>query len=118
MPIVLGLLMLILCSTCALKAFTPPQTAQQQAEAQKRQEDDDAKRMAKEFVREKAKLPATAEFAPLKDFRVQNTGKGTWQIAAFVETPAPNGSKQRSNFVCELRKSGYKWELLKLTMPS
>ncbi|UFS70773.1 hypothetical protein LPW11_00960 [Geomonas sp. RF6] len=117
MPIVMGFLVLILCSTCAIKMFSPPQTAQQQAESKKRQESDDAKRMAKEFVREKAKLPATAEFAPLKDFQVKTLGSGVYEISAFVETPAENGSKKRSNFVCELKKNGYKWELVQLDMP-
>jgi hypothetical protein len=75
----------------------------------------------KDFVKDRLKSPATAEF-PTLDFEVLPRGENTYAIRSYVDSQNSYGAKIRANFFCEVEWNGKdeavqeNWELRQLEL--
>ena len=75
----------------------------------------DAKWMCKEFVEKTLKAPSTAEFQSYNNFSASGTGEGPFQVSGYVDAENSFGAKIRTQFICELRRTGDNWQLENLS---
>jgi len=99
------------------------QDAQQKADeaAQRRQDEKDAQNslgakigayvMAKDFVSQHLKAPATAEFPVYDESFVQLVGDDTYRVSAYVDSQNGFGALLRANWTASVHKDGDTWNL-------
>ncbi len=77
----------------------------------------DAKWQCKQFVEKTLKAPSTADFQNYNDFSAwgSEAGGGPFGVTGYVDAQNSFGAKIRTNFRCELRKSGSDWQLVNIT---
>lgn len=70
-----------------------------------------AQAVCEDFVRDRLKAPATAEFSNIK-----RSGSGpNWTVTGTVDAENLFGAKLRMNWSCSLRLDGDTWRLVSLT---
>lgn len=63
----------------------------------------DAAVMAKSFVEQNLKAPATADFGPVRDENVDQLNDTTFTVRGYVDAENTFGAKLRNNYTCTVR---------------
>lgn len=71
----------------------------------------DATRVCEDFVKERLKAPATADFSDLD----VTSDAGEYTVTGDVDAQNSFGAKLRSHFTCVVRDSGDQWTLVSVT---
>lgn len=102
-----------------LPGGTPETEAQAKAKAEAEakakeleQQAADAEMMAREFVKQRLKAPASAVFPANSRAAVTKLGMGRYQVISYVDSQNSFGANLRAPFVCTLRYlGGDQWKL-------
>ena len=72
----------------------------------------DAYSMAKEFIKDKLKAPATAIFPPITEVYINQTNKNTWIVICHVDAENTYGALIRETWSVEMTENSGTWTLL------
>lgn len=79
--------------------------------------DVDAYVMSEEFIKEKLKAPATADFPGGSDGRVKYLGDSTYLVTSYVDAQNSFGANIRSNYTAKIKYVGEdKWEPIDINL--
>jgi hypothetical protein len=102
--------------TFIVLVFSPPARAPD-AETAAENRNFDAYWNCRQFVSQRLKAPASADFASLNESTVMNAGGGVFTVHTYVDAQNSWGAKLRSQCRCEMHNPGKDdWRLLDISV--
>lgn len=94
----------------------PPKSAEQIIQDKKEIEAEEAKIIARDFVKQRLKAPSTAKFQSTYNFAVQEQKDGSWKVQGYVDAQNSFSAMIRNNFQVVVKKGPDHWQLVKFDM--